>query len=111
MFRTLVDIVIKLAALGFLLVCILVALLKAQLAPIELIPGVVSEAPPPIPERCGQIEDVATLDEGCRQAWLANRRHFLGRPPVLNAPPLLNKPPALGQAPILGKPVEGTTKP
>jgi hypothetical protein len=83
MFRTLADIAIKLAAFGFLLVCILVAAMKAQLAPVEIIPGVSTQPNPPkvvIPARCRTLTDTSNPDIECMIAWRKNLYHFLGTP-------------------------------
>jgi conjugative transfer region protein TrbK len=83
MFRTVTDILIKLAAFGFLLVCILVAAMKAQLAPVDIIPGVSTQPHPPkvvIPARCRTLTDESELDIECLIAWRANLDRFLGVP-------------------------------
>lgn len=80
MFRTLADIAIKLAAFGFLLVCLLVAALTANLAPVEIIPGVSSQpksAKVVIPARCRTLTDTSNPDIECVIAWRANLDHFL----------------------------------
>jgi hypothetical protein len=83
MFRTLADIAIKLAAFGFLLVCLLVAALKANLAPVDIIPGVSTGPRPPkvvIPARCRTLTDTSNPDIECVIAWRANLDHFLTVP-------------------------------